>query len=379
MSIGKFFILAILLPMATIYLTLTLKGEDENFVELDVEQALFGESEKVSSIDDDLTPEKSESSFNDKIDEEQEKSLTTNSNIFYIDKAAKSNTSFASIEEIIKFKKNKRKNTEPKNTKPKNNYSSIFNDDEDEIREIKKSHAKDKKDFKNTAIVKKPKTSRNKPKYLTKINNSVVNKTRLKLQKKPKQTAKINKSTINKKRFKVRNEPKKIAKINKLKTVVNSVAPGKNKITPKKLNTTKKFSFIKKQRKKVTKFNKYGIKFKDKKIVKSVKKQKKAAPKTEFSSNSRSARQQKSAPSDLSRFDFGDVFDEDTDIEDEFEDEINVEADSIDTAPLIEKNQETEVVDNGVLPIEKTGVKKQFAANPCSGRSARYIARCRQK
>jgi len=81
MSIGKFFILAILLPMATIYLTLALKEQNNQVIEVDADNHLFMESEKVSLIENNLSQEEDEVSV-------------------------ELSNSFSSIEQIIKNKKN---------------------------------------------------------------------------------------------------------------------------------------------------------------------------------------------------------------------------------------------------------------------------------
>ncbi|MFV1983918.1 MAG: hypothetical protein ACC657_10305 [Thiohalomonadales bacterium] len=81
MSIGKFFILAILLPMATIYLTLALKEQNNQVIEVDADNHLFMESEKLSLIENNLSQEEDELS-------------------------AELSDSFSSIEQVIKNKKN---------------------------------------------------------------------------------------------------------------------------------------------------------------------------------------------------------------------------------------------------------------------------------
>ena len=93
MSIGKFFILAILLPMATIYLTLALKGKNGEIIEVNNDYELSMDPKKLSSTDDEFNMEKTEFSINDESSE--------------VSGTSESNKSFTSIEDMIKFKKNR--------------------------------------------------------------------------------------------------------------------------------------------------------------------------------------------------------------------------------------------------------------------------------
>ncbi len=315
MSIGKFFILAILLPMATIYLTLTLKGQQDTifgFGNESQQQSL--NSLNFSSSTDDTPDTNSESDFYYE-DGESSEIVNGESNV--------EDDTFESIEDLIKFKKNKANN--------------IVNN-QDDVEPIDKEIAifqTDKKDKAETnAII---------------INSNTITNSGKSTSTKNITKPKVNKSSENK--TKTKKVKSKRAKNNKIKTKNRNVAKiKKTKVKTKNPSKVKQNKPVKTANKKV----------KSKKVTFVIKKPTKQVILTNKKSVKKSA--QKNKPKESNYFES--AFDEGNDIDEE-EDVISANES---TTPISESTE-------SVKPDES----QRFSSNPCSGRSARYIARCRKK
>jgi hypothetical protein len=330
MSIGKFFILAILLPMATIYLTLTLKGQKDNiFSFYDERQPQSLNSLNFSSN----TEDKNEVSGSNFYYEEGELSESYNETLDEIADSSdlyETEESFESIEDIIKFKKTK--------------TNQISNND-DSVESIKKNEKKvaiinkdqklneSKPTVGSNVIVVKSIDAPNSNKTVTskknivpatrKTNTKKVNKNKTKITKKKikpakskqNKTAKIKQPTINSKTKKVKpKSPRRVAKktVKSNKTAFIIKKPKKQIISPK----TKVTRVVPAKKSKVV-----NIKF------------------------------------------IEPAFDEDSDYE---EDEIiATDTVTVKNTPPVETNKQIE--------------PERFSSDPCSGRSSRYIARCRKR
>jgi len=338
MSIGKFFILAILLPMATIYLTLSLKGERNEFV--DVEHHTFSNDEN-QDLKNDEDIEKTEYSLIDKADD---------------DELLESEKNYSSIEEMIRVKKNKRRTK----TVVSRNYSKILNDDD-----IKYSSSSIvSKKFNNNEVrdrkiaIKKTLASKAKIIPTTITTLPIKEKTKLK----PTQVSVINKPVITKKitikvkKIKIVATKKETIKIKKNKKKFVAI---KNKKVKTKIIISKKIAI----RKIVTKKKVAAVKAPSKQVKARSKTRPSVFKKQVITKPITATKDQSNAVSTLNNQYFGDLFDDESDNE-------------IGSAEIDEPKTD---VEQAQVDTVESDTPKRFSSNPCSGRSARYIARCRKK
>jgi len=321
MNIWKYFTLAILLPMVTIYITLVLKEQFDQVIEVEVNDNLY-----------DTYPENYSSTENDFSLEEPERSLNDN-DVSDDKESSEIKESFNSIEEKIKSKQIKYSDNP--------NYNDLFANDIGAPKETENNLITDKKIVTDTKVVNKNKTK-------VKKSNEIST---------PETTVKIDK---NKQRIKSKTIVKKIkfvpAKVatqpsnNKNKQRINS-----NKISKVKKPNISNVKSTKKSTSSIKKTNKENKPIIQKRIV--FKKQVILKPKKPETKQNRS----------LSEFNnnISDVFDEDLD-NDDYENDITS------SVPELVNPEENETNENTEKP-------KRFTSNPCTGRSSRYIARCRKK
>ncbi len=317
MSIGKFFILAILLPMATIYLTLTLKGQKDNiFSFYDERQPEALNSQNLSSNNDDIESEISGANFYYEEGEESETYDDIQNETVDSAEEYEPEESFESIEEIIKFKKTKTNHivNSEKIVEPSEKFESkVAIIDKKQNSETRSNTSKTVTTNKNLSPVTK------------KSNSQKINKNKTKISKKKSKPARLKQN--------------KIAKINK---------PTANNSTKRKKASPKKSQRVAKKPVKSSK-TAFVVKQPKKQVIK---------PKTKLTL---AAPTKKSKPVNLKFIES--AFDEDDDYE---EDEII----AIGTASV-----------KIAKPVEsaKPAESERFSSNPCSGRASRYIARCRKR
>ncbi|MFV1983917.1 MAG: hypothetical protein ACC657_10300 [Thiohalomonadales bacterium] len=321
MNIWKYFTLAILLPMVTIYITLALKDQFDQVIEVEVDDNLY-----------DTYPENYSSRENDFSLEEPEHSL--NDNDVYDDKeSSEIKESYNSIEEKIKSKQIKYSDNP--------DYNDLFENDVETPKETENNLITDKKIVTDTKVVNKNKSKVKKSNEISTSETAVKNNN-------------------NKQRIK----PKKIAK--KIKFVPAKVATqpnNKNKprVKPNKISKVKKTNIpnaksTKKSTSSIKKTNKENKPTIQKRIV--FKKQVIVKPK-------KSKSKQSSSVSEFKNNNISDVFDEGLE-NDDYENDLTTSVPEVVNPEEIESNENTEK-------------PKRFTSNPCSGRSSRYIARCRKK
>jgi len=321
MNIWKYFTLAILLPMVTIYITLVLKEQFDQVIEVEVNDNLY-----------DTYPENYSSTENDFSLEEPERSLNDN-DVSDDKESSEIKESFNSIEEKIKSKQIKYSDNP--------NYNDLFANDIGAPKETENNLITDKKIVTDTKVVNKNKTK------VKKSNEISTPETTVKIDK--------NKQRIKSKKIvkKIKFVPAKVAtqpSNNKNKQRINS-----NKISKVKKPNISNVKSTKKSTSNIKKTNKENKPTIQKRIV--FKKQVILKPKKPETKQNRS----------LSEFNnnISDVFDEDLD-NDDYENDITS------SVPELVNPEENETNENTEKP-------KRFTSNPCTGRSSRYIARCRKK
>jgi len=387
MSIGKFFILAILLPMATIYLTLTLKGKSDGYVELETDHQSFNDSQKASLSSIDETLEQDDFSLSDEFVNNKKTTGTNKADIEPSEQSESAN-GFTSIEAMIRFKKNK-KNTGNRNTVVKKqqtkNYSSILDNDESVITSDTNNLSGNNLNDDNSNRDTQNKLSNKSVAIVNTLNTPKISNSNLKPTKTLVNTTKTNKP---KKLFKsvlrdrANEKPKKVVtKVSPERFKTRPITKNKTSIKPKtkvaKVNKPLPVTKAKPKAKKPS-VKKASIKKSNTRTAsanKNIKNTQVRKKQTVFKKQTIPTVRESTARSNgnLTTFktnNFGDVFDEDADIDLELDAEVEVIEDILDN----ETTPNESIAENE----DEDAKPKRFSTNPCSGRSARYIARCRK-
>jgi len=317
MSIGKFFILAILLPMATIYLTLTLKGQKHQIFNNDVENQPQHLNLMNFSSENDATAKELQKTYQYNDDGEliEAEELTSNSEHVGETEKSGSEQTFESIEEIIQFKKNNI------------NANKIV-----ELRDGEKITADDEnfaKTTRNVVIINNISTNTTSS-QVTKTNKEVISNNI--------NSRNINSGKTKPRSTKTRNTKPRTSKKRVAKTNASAIAKIKPKSQTRRHAKPSKTTFVTKKPAKKTVFRKTRPIRKAPKIVQVVETDQ-----------------------------YESVFDEDNILDDEG----NIASTETTVTSVVTSIEE--ITDEE--PAEKP---ERFSSDPCSGRSARYIARCRK-